>query len=91
MLLIISILYSECSYGLNQSMLRARAILLGTSTAVSGQVSCFYNYQTLLLLVLISVVLLDCILRGFGVSVATHKSRCEISTVNATVLAVNRS
>ena len=35
-------------------------------TAVSGQVSCFYNYQTLLLLVLISVVLLDCILRVLG-------------------------
>ena len=35
----------------------------------------------------VSVVLLDCILRGFGVSVATHKSRCELSTVNATVLA----
>ena len=56
-------------------------------TAVSGQVSCFYNYQTLLLHVLISVFLLDCILQGFGVSVATHKSRCEISVVSAIVLA----
>ena len=33
----------------------------------------------------VSVVLLDCILRGFGVSVATHKSRCKISAVSATV------
>ena len=35
----------------------------------------------------VSVVLLDCILLGFGVSVATHKSRCAISIVSAAVLA----